>query len=152
MRAHTCPSPGPSPFHCAHLGSRPRPHSVAAVPGFGITNVSASRMKRAWQKAVVKSILRQNVGWYDVSKPQELAGKQAEAVTNIHTALGPQVFMAFNGLGLAAAGFYIGFWRAPQVSAIVLACIPVLLCLIGCFFATLIGGAKVKTKAYSSLL
>jgi ABC-type multidrug transport system fused ATPase/permease subunit len=35
-----------------------------SLPGFAVANMSAARQKRAWQKAVVKSILRQNVGWY----------------------------------------------------------------------------------------
>ena len=46
-----------------------------ACPGFAVANISAARQKRAWQKAVVKSIMRQEIGWVDTSKPEELTSK-----------------------------------------------------------------------------
>ena len=68
-----------------------------------LTNVSAARQKRAWQKAVVKSILRQNVGWYDTSNPEELASKVGSQVALVHKGLeGPSYGIFIGACGWAS--------------------------------------------------
>ena len=35
--------------------------------------IAAANQKAAWKKAVVRAVLSQDVGWYDVSRPQDLS-------------------------------------------------------------------------------
>ena len=46
-------------------------------------NLSAARQKIQWRLAALKSILRQDVGWFDVLQPQELASKVTLSVEQV---------------------------------------------------------------------
>ena len=49
--------------------------------------VAKHRMMAEWKKEYVMSILRQDVGWYDVNRPQELATRMGEAIVKIEKGL-----------------------------------------------------------------
>ena len=58
--------------------------------------------------------------------------------------------MLLQGLGMAIGGIVIGFMRAWQVALVVLSVIPLILMVFALFVAVLIGGARIKLKAYSA--
>ena len=126
--------------------------SVGAMMFFGnvAAALAAANSKAQWKKSSVKAILRQDVGWYDISKPQELATKMAESVTHIHNGMGMQAVFAFQGLGMFASGMTIGFNRSWQIGLVILAVLPCIIILMCIFFIVLIGGAKATSRAYGS--
>eukprot|EP00966_Prymnesium_polylepis_P062263 1444336-Prymnesium_polylepis.2 len=73
----------------------------------------------------------------------------SEAVVNIGKALEFQSYTAFQGLGMACGGFGVGFYKDVATTLVIMAFLPVVLLFLGCFAAVLIGGAKVRMKAYS---
>ena len=75
----------------------------------------------------MKSILRQDVGWYDTSNPEELATKFAEAMVKVQKGLSSQSMQVFEGLGYGTGGLAMGFYFQPEVAAITLATVPLLI-------------------------
>ena len=113
------------------------------------TGIVAANQKAAWKKATVKQILRQDVGWYDVSEPAQLATKMADGVTTIFKALDVQSLMAIQGAGMACGGFTIGFFKSWKVATVVICVVPFILGLVGCFFVVLVCGNKIRAKTYA---
>ena len=113
------------------------------------TGIVAANQKAAWKKATVKQILRQDVGWYDVSEPAQLATKMADGVTTIFKALDVQSLMAIQGAGMACGGFTIGFLKSWKVATVVICVVPFILGLVGCFFVVLVCGNKIRAKTYA---
>ena len=56
---------------------------------------SKNRQVAKWKKGYIKGILRQDVGWYDVNKPQELSTRMGESLVHIES-----------GLGIGTAGLF----------------------------------------------
>lgn len=63
-------------------------------------SIAAARQKAAWKKAVMRGVLRQEVGWFDMSKPEELATMLTESVEVIFKGLGGEVYLIFLALGV----------------------------------------------------
>ena len=126
--------------------------ALAAVftPVFGLANHAAANQKAKWKKESIKAILGQDVGWFDVCRPQELLSKMSEGTVKITKALEFQSYTALQGLGMAAGGFGVGFSKSWSVALVVLASFPVIMLAVGCFIVVLFGGSRMRLKAYST--
>jgi ATP-binding cassette subfamily B (MDR/TAP) protein 1 len=62
----------------------------ALFEGIGTTCIewSKNRQVAKWKKGYIKGILRQDVGWYDTNKPQELSTRMGESLVLIEKGLG----------------------------------------------------------------
>ena len=82
--------------------------------------LSKNRMVAKWKKGYIKGVLRQEVGWYDVNKPQELSTRMGESLVLIEKGLGQStVGMICMGLGQLVSGLAIGLvfkWDLALVS------------------------------------
>ena len=116
-------------------------------PAIALANFSANRQKRAWQKATIKAILRQEIGWFDTSKPQELAATVSTSVELLYKALEGPVYMPFMSIGAMACGFYGGFSESWQIALVVLACFPIVIVAAGILIAIISKTTKTKTAA-----
>ena len=69
----------------------------ALFEGIGTTCIewSKNRQVAKWKKGYIKGILRQDVGWYDTNKPQELSTRMGESLVHIES-----------GLGIGTAGLF----------------------------------------------
>lgn len=78
-----------------------------------------SSMMLKYKHAYLKAVLRQDVGWYDVSHPEELSTKFAEAMVKVQKGLKAQG-MLFEGLGYGSGGLVLAFVPAfgnPEVAS-----------------------------------
>ena len=82
--------------------------------------VAKHRQVAEWRKAYVKAILRQDVGWYDISNPQELAGKMGEAIVKIEKGLSVATSNIFLCCGQFVAGCVLGIYYKWDVALIAL--------------------------------
>lgn len=60
----------------------------------------AARQKAAWKKAVMQAVLRQEIGWFDVSKTEELITMLGESVERIFKGLEGPTYMIFDAIGV----------------------------------------------------
>ena len=89
----------------------------------GTTCIEMARYQQVarWKKAYLKAVLRQEVGWYDVSKPQELAAQMAEAIVHIEKVLGAGCWNSVMTLGMMAGGIVLALVYAWDIGLIALA-------------------------------
>jgi len=119
-------------------------------PAFAIGNVSAASQKRAWEKAMIKAILRQDVGWFDCNNPERLPSTVGSSIQLVYKALEGQSYMMFMGVGGVSVGLIGGFLKSWKVALVVLACFPVLIAAVGLIAYALITGTKKKRNAFSA--
>ncbi|KAL1522400.1 hypothetical protein AB1Y20_017390 [Prymnesium parvum] len=74
-----------------------------------------------WKKAYVKSILRQDVGWYDINHPQELSSRMGEAIVKIEKGLSVATSNIFMCAGQFVAGCVLGLIKSWDVALVSLA-------------------------------
>ena len=121
--------------------------------GTACLKISQECQMARYRVEYMKAIIRQDVGWYDVSNPQELSAAFGEALTLIESALGKSVWgaLAENVVGGTVAGFVIAFWFGNiQVSLVSLVTIPWAAAgMIGLVVVTK-AAAKAINKAYAS--
>ncbi|KAL1496848.1 hypothetical protein AB1Y20_014434 [Prymnesium parvum] len=82
------------------------------------------RQVAEWKKAYVKSILRQDVGWYDVNNPEELSSRMGEAIVKIGKGLSVATSNLFMCFGQLVAGCVLGLnesWDVAMVALLVAA-------------------------------
>ena len=93
-------------------------------------------------------MLRQDVGWYDTSNPEELATKFSEAMVKVQKGLSSSSFAMFEGFGYGTGGLAMGFYYQPEVAAITLATVPLLIVPFSVIFYIVENGQKIIAKAY----
>ena len=71
----------------------------------GVTYITASTMVQ-YKRAYLKAVLRQDVGWYDVSHPEELTTQFAGAMVKVQKGF-KSLPMCFMGLGYGFGGLII---------------------------------------------
>jgi len=121
------------------------------VSGWGISTVSAKQVLK-YKTAYLKAVLRQDVGWYDVSHPEELATRFAEAMVKVQKGFNslPMIFM---GLGYGLGAMILAFlpqYGHPAVAGVTVATVPIL-ALAGMGMMYFVeNGAKMVAKAYAN--
>ena len=96
----------------------------------------------------LKAVLRQDVGWYDTSNPEELASKFAAAMVKLQKGVGGMTFMMFEGLGYGLGSFIMAFYYQWEVTLITLSTIWLLVIPAGWMMYTINTKQKVLSKAY----
>ena len=110
--------------------------------------VVASQMRK-YKVAYLKAVLRQDVGWYDVSNPEELSTVFAEAVGKVQKGLKAQN-MLFMGLGYGLGALVLAFLPAYgswSVALVTLATLPILIVAVMMMMYLATGGDKTVAKA-----
>ena len=112
--------------------------------------VTATQMQ-AYKRAYLKAVLRQDVGWYDVSNPEELSTMFAEALLKVQKGLKAQNMICL-GTGMAVGSTVIAFLPSlgnAEVSGVTIATVP-LLFVAGVVMMWFVGnGERLREKAYA---
>ncbi|KAL3922482.1 MAG: hypothetical protein SGPRY_004545 [Prymnesium sp.] len=111
--------------------------------------IGGAHQKAKWKKELVKSILSQDVGWFDTSNPQELTTKMGESVETIFKGLDGPSYMLFFAIGLGMMGFIIGFIESWKISLIMFSVFPLIILSAGLMVRRLTTSAKRRLSAYS---
>jgi ATP-binding cassette subfamily B (MDR/TAP) protein 1 len=91
----------------------------AEAVGSVCLELSKNRQVSKWKKGYIRGILRQEVGWYDVNKPQELSTRMGESLVLIEKGLGAgTIGLLFLGVSQLITGLAIGFYFAWDLAAI----------------------------------
>ncbi|EOD31962.1 putative ABC transporter [Emiliania huxleyi CCMP1516] len=86
-----------------------------------LLDYSKNRQITRWKKEYLKSILRQDVGWYDVNQPQELSTRMGESIVHIEKALHLSNANIFTTIGSITVGLYISLRESWAVALVTLA-------------------------------
>ena len=110
--------------------------------------MSAARQKREWQKAVIQSILRQNVGWYDTSNPEQLTSKIGSQVELVFKGLEGPVYNIFVALGAAVTGVVGGVTKDWKITLVLLSVCPAIVLSVAALATVLSTSTKKQNRAY----
>lgn len=79
--------------------------------GTMLLEFSKNRQIAKWKKGYIKGVLRQEVGWYDVNKPQELSTRMGESLVHIEKGIAQSCAgMLSAGVGQFFGGIVIGIY------------------------------------------
>jgi ATP-binding cassette subfamily B (MDR/TAP) protein 1 len=122
---------------------------VAAYLGSVGFKSSGLRQAAQWRKTYLKAILRQDVGWFDVSNPSELSTLVASETALIEECVSSKLSMGVRAIAQGISGIAVGFYFSWDVALVSLAASP-----IGAYGAYLMAnaatmGAKQIAEAYA---
>ncbi|KDO28008.1 hypothetical protein SPRG_20358 [Saprolegnia parasitica CBS 223.65] len=97
---------------------------VTGVAQTACWSIAASRQTKRLRHAYASAILRQEVGWFDVNEPMQLATRVADTTLIIQEGMGRKVADAINFTTMAITGIVIGFVYGWDLALVLLALSP----------------------------
>ena len=110
--------------------------------------VSGERQTLKYRAACLRSLLTQNMGWYDRMNQNELTSKIELDIAKIHEAIGEKISNFIMTIMKFLSGFAIGFTKGWQLSLIVLASIPAVIVIAVFYIFILQNITKKSAEAY----
>ncbi|RNA33916.1 Multidrug resistance 1 [Brachionus plicatilis] len=87
----------------------------------------AQKQARAIRKALFSSILKQDIGWFDVYKSGELTNRLTDDIDKIKDAFGDKFGNAIQNLATFVGGIVIGFVKGWKLTLVILSLSPLIL-------------------------
>lgn len=111
--------------------------------------IMAERIAKKTRVAYLRSILNQEVGWFESSiNITELSSRLSKECLAIQTALGEKMGQFQLTMGTSFAGFFFAFFRGWMMSLILLGAFPVMFIMIGVLMKAMKSGFSENLKAY----
>ncbi|XP_062035527.1 ATP-dependent translocase ABCB1 isoform X1 [Lepus europaeus] len=99
---------------------------VAAYIQVSFWCLAAGRQIFRIRKQFFHSIMRQEIGWFDVHDVGELNTRLTDDVSKINEGIGDKIGMFFQSMATFFTGFIVGFTRGWKLTLVILAISPVL--------------------------
>ncbi|XP_005388031.1 PREDICTED: multidrug resistance protein 1 [Chinchilla lanigera] len=99
---------------------------IAAYVQVSFWCLAAGRQIQKIRKQFFHSIMKQEIGWFDVHDVGELNTRLTDDVSKINEGIGDKIGMFFQSMATFLAGFIIGFTRGWKLTLVILAVSPVL--------------------------
>ncbi|EHA97327.1 Multidrug resistance protein 3, partial [Heterocephalus glaber] len=99
---------------------------VAAYIQVSFWTLAAGRQIKKIRQKFFHSILRQEIGWFDINDITELNTRLTDDISKISEGIGDKVGMFFQAVATFFAGFIVGFIRGWKLTLVVMAISPVL--------------------------
>ncbi|XP_035936817.1 phosphatidylcholine translocator ABCB4 isoform X2 [Halichoerus grypus] len=99
---------------------------VAAYIQVSFWTLAAGRQIRKIRQEFFHAILRQEIGWFDVSDTTELNTRLTDDISKISEGIGDKVGMFFQAVATFFAGFIVGFVRGWKLTLVIMAISPIL--------------------------
>ncbi|XP_068829098.1 phosphatidylcholine translocator ABCB4 isoform X3 [Capricornis sumatraensis] len=99
---------------------------VAAYIQVSFWTLAAGRQIKKIRQEFFHAILRQEIGWFDISDITELNTRLTDDISKISEGIGDKVGMFFQAIATFFAGFIVGFIRGWKLTLVIMAISPVL--------------------------
>uniref|UniRef100_A0A7N5K2F0 P-type phospholipid transporter n=1 Tax=Ailuropoda melanoleuca TaxID=9646 RepID=A0A7N5K2F0_AILME len=99
---------------------------VAAYIQVSFWTLAAGRQVRKIRQEFFHTILRQEIGWFDVNDTTELNTRLTDDISKISEGIGDKVGMFFQAVATFFAGFIVGFVRGWKLTLVIMAISPIL--------------------------
>ncbi|XP_073754841.1 phosphatidylcholine translocator ABCB4 isoform X2 [Callorhinus ursinus] len=99
---------------------------VAAYIQVSFWTLAAGRQVRKIRQEFFHAVLRQEIGWFDVSDTTELNTRLTDDISKISEGIGDKVGMFFQAVATFFAGFIVGFVRGWKLTLVIMAISPIL--------------------------
>ncbi|RHY82999.1 hypothetical protein DYB35_009156 [Aphanomyces astaci] len=128
--------------------------SIILVCGFGqiaCWSISASRQSKKLRHAYASAILRQEVGWFDVNEPMQLATRVADTTLLVQEGMGRKVGDGMNFLSMGITSLVVAFYYGWELSLVLFAFTPLIgvsaYCMTKSITAAVQGGVEAYAEA-----
>uniref|UniRef100_A0A8C6FFP6 Phosphatidylcholine translocator ABCB4 n=1 Tax=Moschus moschiferus TaxID=68415 RepID=A0A8C6FFP6_MOSMO len=99
---------------------------VAAYIQVSFWTLAAGRQIKKIRQEFFHAILRQEIGWFDISDITELNTRLTDDISKISEGIGDKVGMFFQAIATFFAGFIVGFIRGWKLTLVIMAISPIL--------------------------
>lgn len=89
--------------------------------------MSGERQCLRYRKIYYKILLKQEVYWYDITNPNELATRITTEITAIQGAIGEKIATIFTISVMSTLGFFLAYFRNWRLSLVLSATLPLLM-------------------------
>ncbi|XP_033097909.1 ATP-dependent translocase ABCB1-like [Anneissia japonica] len=113
-------------------------------------SLSSERQSHILRKRFFRSILRQEIGWFDKHQSGELTTRLADDLERVKEGTGDKISFVMQFTSQLVAGFAIGFWKSWELTLVMMSFTP-LLAICGAFMAvTITSFAKKEQSVYAA--
>jgi ATP-binding cassette subfamily B (MDR/TAP) protein 1 len=116
----------------------------------GMWMLAGERQIRRVRENYLRAVLRQEVGWFDISKPSEISTRITTDSSQMQEAIGEKVGGFLHHIATFIAGFVVGFVKGWQLTLVILAVSPLLMIAGGFMAKTLASMTKRGLEAYAN--
>ncbi|ETW02442.1 hypothetical protein H310_05955 [Aphanomyces invadans] len=123
------------------------------VCGFGQVacwTITASRQSKRIKEHYIRAILRQEIGWFDVNNPMELATKVADTTLIIHDGMGRKLGDGINFLAMGIGGLVLGIVKGWKLALALLGFTPIIGLAAFFMMKSLTNAVQASVAAYAS--
>ena len=115
-----------------------------------LVTIATTRQVAVYKLRYLQAIIRQDVGWFDVSRPETLASGIAEQISHIENGIGVGSLQLCEYFGQAVSGFSIAFFYNWRVAGVILLLSPIVI--FGAWLASCVQhhGNRATAAAYST--
>ncbi|OQR83389.1 ATP-binding Cassette (ABC) Superfamily, partial [Thraustotheca clavata] len=99
---------------------------IAGMAQIACWTISSARQAKCLRHAYTSAILRQEIGWFDVNDPMQLATKVADITLIIQQGLGRKIGDTINFATMTIAGLIIAFVYGWELALVTLAISPLI--------------------------
>ncbi|XP_036614936.1 ATP-dependent translocase ABCB1-like isoform X2 [Trichosurus vulpecula] len=99
---------------------------VAAYIQVAFWTLAAGRQIKKIRQNFFHSVMRQEIGWFDIHDVGELNTRLADDVSKINDGIGDKIGILFQALATFLTGFIVGFTKGWKLTLVILAISPVL--------------------------
>ena len=111
-------------------------------------NYAAERQVARIRKRFLESLLRQEIGWYDVNTTTDFAGSMVEDLNRLQDGIGEKFGMIVRFFATFIASFVVAFWYNWKLAAILSGVIPVIAALGIIFGKVITSFSNSEMKSY----
>lgn len=113
-------------------------------------STAAGRQTRCLRESYFRSLLKQEVGWYDVRDQGSLATSVMESTLLIQDGIGEKLALAIQFTSSFFFGLIVALYYVWQLALLLMGVVPVLCFLIGGIANIMTNSAKASSEAYNS--
>eukprot|EP01133_Synstelium_polycarpum_P018363 gene18363-21975_t len=122
---------------------------VASYLEVAMWTMSGERQAERCRKAYLRAIIKQEIGWFDITKSSELATRIASDTQLFQAAIGEKVGNFLHFLSTFVSGFVIGLVNGWQLTLVILAITPLLAAAGGFMAKMMTDFTKLGQEAYA---
>uniref|UniRef100_UPI00398F70C7 ATP-dependent translocase ABCB1 n=1 Tax=Pristiophorus japonicus TaxID=55135 RepID=UPI00398F70C7 len=99
---------------------------IAAYMQITFWSLAAAKQTKKIRRSFFHAVLRQEIGWFDVSQAGELNTRLTDDISKISDGIGDKIGLLIQSLASFVAGFVVGFVKGWKLALVILAVSPVL--------------------------
>lgn len=100
---------------------------VVAYGQMTLWSLAATRQVKKMRLAFFRSVLKQDIGWFDTTDPGQLNSRLTEDLNKVHDGIGTKIGMFLQNMAIVIVGFIMGFVYGWKLTLVIIAASPLIM-------------------------